>query len=120
ASSPNSNPKRVSSSSLLTRCFHWSGRRDSNSRPLAPHASALPGCATPRDAEYRQQLPHGPSKPRIESSSWRTCAADSVIDPSDSYWTPLASPAVPSESPPSSELGCALAGSAEARDGVSW
>lgn len=26
----------------------WSGRRDSNSRPLAPHASALPGCATPR------------------------------------------------------------------------
>jgi uncharacterized protein YcfJ len=28
----------------------WSGRRDSNSRPLAPHASALPGCATPRQA----------------------------------------------------------------------
>jgi len=26
----------------------WSGRRDSNSRPLAPHASALPGCATSR------------------------------------------------------------------------
>ena len=26
----------------------WSGWRDSNSRPLAPHASALPGCATPR------------------------------------------------------------------------
>ena len=26
----------------------WSGRRDSNSRPLAPHASALPGCATAR------------------------------------------------------------------------
>ena len=26
----------------------WSGRRDSNSRPLAPKASALPGCATPR------------------------------------------------------------------------
>jgi hypothetical protein len=29
----------------------WSGRRDSNSRPLAPHASALPGCATPRLAD---------------------------------------------------------------------
>ena len=28
--------------------YCWSGRRDSNSRPLAPHASALPGCATPR------------------------------------------------------------------------
>jgi hypothetical protein len=26
----------------------WSGRQDSNLRPLAPHASALPGCATPR------------------------------------------------------------------------
>src|SRR6185437_12881329 len=24
----------------------WSGRRDSNSRPSAPHADALPGCAT--------------------------------------------------------------------------
>src|SRR5256885_1075393 len=26
----------------------WSGRRDLNPRPLAPQASALPGCATPR------------------------------------------------------------------------
>ena len=26
----------------------WSGRRDLNPRPLAPEASALPGCATPR------------------------------------------------------------------------
>ena len=26
----------------------WSGRCDSNTRPLAPHASTLPGCATPR------------------------------------------------------------------------
>ena len=26
----------------------WSGRRDSNSRPSAPKADALPGCATPR------------------------------------------------------------------------
>jgi hypothetical protein len=32
--------------------FYWSGRWDSNSRPLAPHASALPGCATPRFANY--------------------------------------------------------------------
>ena len=29
----------------------WSGRRDSNSRPLAPHASALPGYATARTRE---------------------------------------------------------------------
>ena len=26
----------------------WSGRADLNGRPLAPQASALPGCATPR------------------------------------------------------------------------
>src|SRR4030095_5210127 len=30
------------------RGFKWSGREDSNSRPPAPHAGALPGCATPR------------------------------------------------------------------------
>ena len=28
--------------------LNWSGRPDLNRRPLAPHASALPGCATPR------------------------------------------------------------------------
>ncbi len=27
---------------------NWSGREDSNFRPPAPHAGALPGCATPR------------------------------------------------------------------------
>src|SRR5207245_10735347 len=27
----------------------WSGRLDLNQRPLAPQASALPGCATPRN-----------------------------------------------------------------------
>src|SRR6185295_4725748 len=28
----------------------WSGRADLNGRPLAPQASTLPGCATPRRA----------------------------------------------------------------------
>ena len=28
--------------------LYWSGRWDSNSRPSAPKADALPGCATPR------------------------------------------------------------------------
>src|SRR5437899_1332663 len=28
--------------------LQWSGRLDLNQRPLAPQASALPGCATPR------------------------------------------------------------------------
>ena len=30
----------------------WSARKDSNLRPLAPHASALPGCATRRRERY--------------------------------------------------------------------
>ena len=32
------------------RIGEWSGRRDSNPRPSAPKADALPGCATPRHA----------------------------------------------------------------------
>src|SRR2546427_1748560 len=30
----------------------WSGRLDSNQRPPAPKAGALPGCATPRPADH--------------------------------------------------------------------
>ena len=33
---------------LRSVCRDWSGRRDSNPRPSAPKADALPGCATPR------------------------------------------------------------------------
>jgi hypothetical protein len=32
-------------------CREWSGRGDLNSRPPAPKAGALPGCATPRHVE---------------------------------------------------------------------
>ena len=39
----------------------WSGRHDSNVRPLPPHGSALPNCATPRRPEKR--IPHLPCKP---------------------------------------------------------
>lgn len=35
--------------------FEWSGREDSNFRPPAPHAGALPGCATPRIGIRRYQ-----------------------------------------------------------------
>src|SRR5271163_266744 len=34
--------------SLIIKGLEWSGRRDSNPRPSAPKADALPGCATPR------------------------------------------------------------------------
>ena len=33
---------------ILTHFQLWSGREDSNLRPPAPHAGALPSCATPR------------------------------------------------------------------------
>ena len=37
----------------------WSGRLDLNQRPLAPHASALPGCATPRTPRIVRRAPAG-------------------------------------------------------------
>ena len=32
----------------FSKKIKWSGRRDSNPRPLGPEPSALPDCATPR------------------------------------------------------------------------
>jgi len=43
-----SNQKSTSKKDHYTKWSFLSGRRDLNSRPLAPHASTLPGCATPR------------------------------------------------------------------------
>jgi hypothetical protein len=47
-----SKPQRIRAASAAPSfCFshaQWSGREDSNFRPPAPHAGALPGCATPR------------------------------------------------------------------------
>ena len=69
--------KRASSSSLLTHSFHWSGRRDSNSRPLAPHASALPGCATPRldAADYIERRYRVRPRAGLESTAARRALA---------------------------------------------
>jgi hypothetical protein len=44
--------KKGSGLSTETLGIGWSGWRDSNSRHLAPKASALPGCATPRTAQF--------------------------------------------------------------------
>ena len=38
-------------SGLYLLFVFWSGREDSNFRPLEPHSSALPGCATPRQKQ---------------------------------------------------------------------
>ena len=40
--------EKTAISSGFQRLLIWSGRRDSNSRPLVPETSALPNCATPR------------------------------------------------------------------------
>jgi hypothetical protein len=47
--------RRLLSGDELVLARLWSGRRDSNSRPHAPQACALPGCATSRqiDLKYR-------------------------------------------------------------------
>src|SRR5262245_42883301 len=37
----------------------WSGREDLNLRPPAPHAGALPGCATPRPEAAPEGRQHG-------------------------------------------------------------
>ena len=38
--------------------LNWSGREDLNLRPLEPHSSALPDCATPRHEHYPLPLYH--------------------------------------------------------------
>jgi hypothetical protein len=39
----------------FTRSAVWSGREDSNLRPLRPERSALPGCATPRQHQQNSK-----------------------------------------------------------------
>src|SRR5512136_1474863 len=47
---------RAAGRGISRMCLNqWSGRRDSNSRPPAPHAGTLPGCATPRSAKVYQR-----------------------------------------------------------------
>ena len=41
----------------VTPCFNWSGQGDSNSRPSAPKADALPDCAMPRTVPTRGEKP---------------------------------------------------------------
>ena len=69
-------------SSRLGIRVDWSERRDLNSRPLAPHASALPGCATLRHWNDSRSGGRRTQRRRILSSSsssariWRmTCRA---------------------------------------------
>jgi hypothetical protein len=59
---------------------HWSERGDSNSRPLAPEASALPGCATLRPTVY---LNHRmPTSTRVGNPSSQRVLITSLTPPS--------------------------------------
>src|SRR4051812_41197712 len=51
------------------RAFHESGRLDLNQRPLAPQASALPGCATPRHRSYGGERRNRRSRSRQRASA---------------------------------------------------
>ena len=44
----NKNPRNT----YVSRILVWSGWEDSNLRPLEPHSSTLPSCATPRQKHY--------------------------------------------------------------------
>src|SRR6202030_4513644 len=50
--------RRFSGRGPITR--KWSGRRDLNSRPHAPQACALPGCATSRPQRPRKKAANLP------------------------------------------------------------
>src|SRR3990170_551583 len=73
----------------------WSGPLDLNQRPLAPHASALPGCATPRPECFMIPAPvcivtANPEKrgcyDRPKSSSSRSMSSSPTYDP---VWTSM-------------------------------
>jgi hypothetical protein len=60
----------------------WSGWRDSNSRPLAPHASALPGYATARTSEGSASLP-GRAEARANHAGVAVAPPSGAVFPSE-------------------------------------
>jgi hypothetical protein len=68
--------RQTAGAAVAHRSVCWSGRRDSNTRPSAPKADALPGCATPRapetkDLRGRAQDPDRPGKEPVARRSRR-------------------------------------------------
>src|SRR5215831_14347806 len=72
------------SDSSETATFEWSGRLDLNQRPLAPQASALPGCATPR-CESIAVMP--PRLGNVKVSARRTTSAELLLAPARALGT---------------------------------
>src|SRR5690606_28967367 len=84
----------------------WSERGDSNSRPLAPEASALPGCATLRPTGIL--LVSGVFSLRGQAPSGRMCSQGITRPPTLRQrcdWRPRPSR---SRAAPASASGCAL------------
>src|SRR5690349_17626754 len=50
----------------------WSGRLDSNQRPPAPKAGALPGCATPRPEELSVSHSHFPPPSLLDATGQKS------------------------------------------------
>ena len=67
--------------SQFLRRFYLSGREDSNFRPLAPHASTLANCATPRIFFLKELF----SNERIEIPILPTLCRDTLALPTGSY-----------------------------------
>ena len=72
---------RTISNSRSDSC--WSGRRDSNPRPSAPKADALPGCATPRSPfSIVTRIGFSPGQRCADSEECRSCATNHAISAS--------------------------------------
>ena len=94
----------------------WSGREDSNLRPPAPKAGALPSCATPRPAHPKRSLHSGgiitlcllnprlkraPSEPRLRQPScpaWVNGSTDDAARRSSRGSPPSAATGAPTSS----------------------
>ena len=93
--------RHASRSNYLIR---WSGRRDSNSRPPAPHAGTLPGCATPRtrgSLYQRERLRRECSQRSSSIRFFNSCFSEEML-------TPRASCARPAEGAAAPRTGAAL------------
>ena len=77
-SSVDYDPPELAEGAFQTDIVRWSGRQDSNLRPSAPKADALPDCATPRchqrtDERHARQSPGLAARDAGGPGRIRTC-----------------------------------------------
>jgi hypothetical protein len=77
----------ASHESLVTSHFpDWSGQRDSNPRPSAPKADALPDCAMPRRFQLSAAPSEGPPRTGRRIIRMRSGMVNLVRKEGDSGW----------------------------------